>query len=97
MESKKAYKSLPLSFNRKTVIASASVTKEKNTIHAFTEINITEPHRFIKKHFENTGEKFSLTAYIVTCLAQVIKEHSYLNSFIKRGKHIISFLMMLQS
>lgn len=89
MKSKKAYKSLPLSFNRKAVIAAASVTKEKNTIHAFTEIDITEPRRFIKEHFEKTGEKLSLTAYIVTCLAQVIKEHPYLNSFIKKRKHII--------
>lgn len=88
MKIKNEYKSLPLSFNRRAVIASASVTKEKNSIHAFTEIDITEPRCLIKEHFEKTGEKLSLTAYIVTCLTRVIKEHPQLNSFIK-GKRLI--------
>ena len=88
MKSKNGYKSLPLSFNRKAVIASASVTKEKNTIHSFTEIDITEPRRIMKEHLDKTGEKLSLTAYIVTCLAHVIKDHPLLNSFIK-GKRLL--------
>ena len=88
MKNRIRYKSLPLSFNRQAVIASASVTREKNTIHCFTEVDITEPRRLIKAHFERTGEKLSLTAYVVTCLAQVIKEHPQLNSFIK-GKRLI--------
>jgi len=83
----KGYHSIPLSFNRRAVIASASVSKEKNTIHSITEVDITEPRRRIKEHFEKTGEKLSLTAYIVTCLAQVLKDHPLLNSFIK-GKRL---------
>jgi len=88
MKIKNGYKSLPLSSYRQAVIASASVTKEKNAIHSFTEVDITEPRHLIKEHFERTGEKLSLTAYIVTCLAQVIKKHPHLNSFIKRRKII---------
>ena len=61
MKNRKGYKSIPLSFNRRAVIASATVTKEKNVIHSFTEIDITEPRRLIKRHFEKTGEKLSLT------------------------------------
>jgi len=79
----KGYHSIPLSFNRRAVIASASVTKERNTIHGMTEVDITEPRRRMREHFENTGIKLSLTAYIVTCLSQVLKEHPFLNSFIK--------------
>lgn len=82
------FKSIPLSNNRQVVIASASVTSQKNTIHAFTEIDITEPRRRLKEHFERTNEKLSFTAYIVTCLAQVVKEHPQLNSFIKGRKQI---------
>lgn len=88
MKNKKGHKSIPLSFNRRAVIASASVTKEKNAIHSLTEVDITEPRRLIKEHFDRTGEKLSLTAYIVTCLAQVIKENPTMNSFIK-GKRLI--------
>jgi pyruvate/2-oxoglutarate dehydrogenase complex dihydrolipoamide acyltransferase (E2) component len=89
MKSKKGYKSIALSFNRRAVIASATVTREKNAIHGFTEVDITEPRQLFNEHFKRTGEKLSLTAYIVTCLAQVIKDHPTLNSFIKGRKHII--------
>ncbi len=89
MKTKNGYKSLLLSSYRKAVIASASVTKEKNAIHSFTEVDITIPRHLIKEHFERTGEKLSFTAYIVTCLAQVIKIHPELNSFIKGRKLVI--------
>lgn len=89
MKKKKGYTVKPLSFNRRAVIASATVTKDKNAIHCFTEVDITEPRNLIKKHFENTGERLSLTAYIVTCLSNVIKDYPQFNSFIKRRKLIL--------
>ena len=82
------YKSIPLSFNRKAVIASATVTKGKNTIHSLTEIDITVPRALIKKHYDKTGEKLSFTAYILTCLADVIKDFPNFNSFI-RGRKLV--------
>lgn len=88
MGNRKGYKSIPLSFNRKMVIASASVTKKKNAFHSFTEIDITEPRRILKQHYERTGEKLSFTAYIVLCLANTVKDHPQLNSFIK-GRRLI--------
>lgn len=88
MKTKNGYKTIPLSFNRRVVIASASVTKKKNVIHSFTEIDISEPRRLLKEHFERTGEKLSFTAYIVTCLTQVIKNHPQLNSF-RRGRRLV--------
>jgi pyruvate/2-oxoglutarate dehydrogenase complex dihydrolipoamide acyltransferase (E2) component len=89
MKHSKGYSSIPLSFNRRAVIASASVTREKNAIHSFAEIDISEPRRLMQEHFDKTGEKLSLTAYIVTCLAQTIKDHPQLNSFIK-GRRLIT-------
>ncbi|MFA5973595.1 MAG: 2-oxo acid dehydrogenase subunit E2 [Lentimicrobiaceae bacterium] len=89
MKKNVGYKVVPLTFNRRAVMASATVTKEKNTIHGITEVDITEPRRLMQKHFERTGEKLSLTAYIVTCLAHVLKDHPLLNSFHKGRKQII--------
>jgi pyruvate/2-oxoglutarate dehydrogenase complex dihydrolipoamide acyltransferase (E2) component len=86
---KKGYKSERLSFNRQVLAASASVTKEKNTIHCITETDISIPRRLIKEHLEKTGEKISFTAYIVRCLAKVIQDHPHFNSFIKGRKLII--------
>lgn len=89
MNGKKGYKSFPLSFNRQAVIASAAVSKEKNSIHFFTEVDITEPRKLIREHFEKTGEKLSLTAYIVKCLSEVVKDNPQFNSFISGRKLII--------
>jgi pyruvate/2-oxoglutarate dehydrogenase complex dihydrolipoamide acyltransferase (E2) component len=89
MKTKKGYKKTHLSFNRQAVIASATVTKGKNAIHCFTEIDITEPRSLIKNHFEKTGEKLSFTAYIVTCLSKVIQDFPQFNSFIKGRKLIL--------
>ena len=89
MNKKTGYKIIPLTFNRKAVIASANVTKEKNTFHCITEVDVSVPRKVIIEYFQKTGVKLSLTAYIVTCLAQVIKDHPSLNSFIKGGKQII--------
>lgn len=88
MKKENGYKSVPLSFNRQAVIASASVSGKKNAIHFFTEVDITEPRRLIREHFEKTAEKLSLTAYIVKCLSEVIHDYPEFNSFIRGRKHI---------
>lgn len=79
----------PLSFNRKMVIASATVTSKKNAFHSYTEVDVTKPRQFIKSHFEKTGEKLSFTGYIVKSLAQTIKQYPQFNSFIKGRKLVI--------
>lgn len=84
----KAYTSVPLSFNRRMVAASASVTRAKNAIHSFIEVDVTVPRRIIKEHLEKTNEKLSFTGYLVKCLAQVVKQYPQFNSFIK-GRKII--------
>jgi pyruvate/2-oxoglutarate dehydrogenase complex dihydrolipoamide acyltransferase (E2) component len=89
MNKDSGYTSIPMTFNRRAVIASATVTKEKNAIHCVTEVDISIPRRLIQEHFQNTREKLSMTAYIVTCLAQVIKDHPLLNSFHKGRRQII--------
>lgn len=89
MGQKAGYRSIPLTFNRKAVIASATVTKEKNAFHSITEVDISIPRKLINDYSRKTGIKLSLTAYVVTCLAHTIKEHPLLNSFIKGNKQII--------
>lgn len=89
MSGKKGFTSERLSFNRKMVAASAAVTARKSTIHSLAETDITVPRRMLREHFERTGEKLSFTAYIVYCLARVIKEHPHLNAF-RKGNRLIT-------
>ncbi len=86
---KRGFTSEKISFNRKMVAASAAVTARKSTIHSLCETDITLPRRMMREHFERTGGKLSFTAYIVYCLAQVIKEHPHLNAF-RRGNRLIT-------
>lgn len=85
----KGYTSEKLSFNRKMVAASAAVTSRKSTIHSIAEVDITEPRRMLREHFENTGEKLSFTGYIVYCLARAVKQFPRVNSFRRRNRLII--------
>ena len=78
-----------LSFNRKMVAASAAVTASKSTIHSLAEADVTVPRRMLREHYKRTGEKLSFTAYIIYCLAQVVKEHPHLNSF-RKGNRLIT-------
>jgi pyruvate/2-oxoglutarate dehydrogenase complex dihydrolipoamide acyltransferase (E2) component len=82
------YRVVPFTANRQMAAASAKVSGERNTIHMLTEVDITEPRRLIREHRERTGERFSFTAYIVTCLARAIAEQPQLNS-LRRGNRLI--------
>ena len=88
MKKKQGYRITPFSANRKIVAASCSISKETNTIHGITEINVTKPRMFIKKHREKTGESLSFTAFVVTCFAKALSEYPSFNSF-RKGNRLI--------
>jgi len=83
------YRTIPFTFNRRMVAASATAGRQQNNIHAFMEVDITEPRSIIREHKQRSGETFSLTAYIVTCLARAITEHPHLNAFRQGSKLVI--------
>jgi pyruvate/2-oxoglutarate dehydrogenase complex dihydrolipoamide acyltransferase (E2) component len=74
--------------NRRMVAASAAVGRESDTIHAMTEVDISEPRRRIRAHRERTGEGLSLTAYVVACLSRALAEQPELNAF-RRGRKLV--------
>jgi pyruvate/2-oxoglutarate dehydrogenase complex dihydrolipoamide acyltransferase (E2) component len=89
MKKKPGYTSIPLSFNRRAVIASASVNKGKSTFHAITETDISIPRALMEDQYQKTGEKPSLTAYVVCCLSRTLKNHPQLNSFRRKNRLVI--------
>ena len=84
----KGYHAEPFGGNRQMVAAAAAVNAEKNTIHLITEADITEARRLIAEHREHTGERLSLTAYVVACLARTFDSFPKFNSF-RRGRRLI--------
>lgn len=89
MKEKNGYQTIPFTINRRMVAASASAGRRQNNIHAFMEVDITEPRGIIRQHKQHTGETLSLTAYIVACLGRAIAEHPHMNVFRKGSKLVI--------
>ncbi len=85
----KGYRVETFGGNRQMVAAAATVNGEKNTIHLITEVDITEPRRLIAEHRERTGERLSLTGYIVACLARTFDAFPKFNSFRKGSRLIV--------
>jgi pyruvate/2-oxoglutarate dehydrogenase complex dihydrolipoamide acyltransferase (E2) component len=85
---KRSYRTVPFTMNRRMVAASASIGRERNTIHAILEVDVTEPRRLMREHRQRTGEQLSMTAFVISCLAQAIAEHPHLNAF-RKGRRII--------
>ncbi len=65
-------KTVPFPANRRVAAAAAAVANASPTIHAITEVDISEPRRIMQQHKQRTGETLSLTAYIISCLARAV-------------------------
>jgi len=89
MNKRRGYRVEPFGSNRQMVAASAAVSREQDTIHLLTEVDITGPRLLIAEHRERTGERLSLTGYIVTCLARTLDEFPLFNSFRKGSRLIV--------
>ncbi len=89
MKKKPGYRLVPFTMNRRMVAASATVGRERNNVHALIEVDIDGPRRIMREHQQRTGERLSLTAFVVACLARAIAEHPHLNSFRKGSKLVL--------
>lgn len=87
MKRKPGYQVVPFSINRRAVAATASVGRERNTIHTLTEVDITVPRRLMREHRERTGERLSLTAYVVACLSRTVAVFPTFNA-VRKGRRL---------
>lgn len=88
MSNTHGYRKVPLTINRRMVAASAAIGRQRNNIHAITEVDISAPRRLMREHRQRTGETLSLTAFVITCLSRAIAEHPGLNSF-RKGRKLV--------
>lgn len=89
MDDSRGYRIEPFGHNRKMVAASLAVNRETDTIHIVTEVDITEPRRLISEHRDRTGERLSLTGYVVTCLARTLDQFPRFNAFRKGNRLVV--------
>jgi len=89
MSSTPRYRTSPFTTNRRMAAASAAICAEYDTIHTITEVDVTEPRRLIREHRERTGERLSLTAYVVACLARTVTEFPNFNAIRSGGRLVV--------
>ncbi len=70
------------------------ITKEgwrKRNTHTILEIDVTEAKKMIQNHKKTTGEKISITVWIIKCIAQALSEHRDFNAYRHGKKKTIVF------
>jgi pyruvate/2-oxoglutarate dehydrogenase complex dihydrolipoamide acyltransferase (E2) component len=82
------YHTEPFGSARRMVAAAATVNRETNIIHLVTEADITQARLVVADHWERTGERLSLTAYILSCLARTFDDFPRFNSF-RKGRRLV--------
>jgi pyruvate/2-oxoglutarate dehydrogenase complex dihydrolipoamide acyltransferase (E2) component len=63
---------------------------EKNYIHGFLEIDVTEPRRVIHDYKDATGGDFSFTAFLISCLAIALGENKSVQA-LRQGNKLVTF------
>jgi pyruvate/2-oxoglutarate dehydrogenase complex dihydrolipoamide acyltransferase (E2) component len=86
MKKKHHYTITRFDVNRRMVAASAAISKQTDTIYLMTEVDVSKPRKNIDEHRKDTGERLSLTGYIVSTLAQTIAEFPEFNARRRGGK-----------
>lgn len=81
------YEVRPFSRGRQVVAAAAAVGRGRNTIHLLVEADVTGVRRALREHRARTGQRLSLTAYVVACLARAVAAHPQVNAF-RRGRRL---------
>jgi hypothetical protein len=83
----KGYRVAAFNGSRRMVAAAAAVNQEQNTIHLITEADITAPRRLSAERRARTGERLSLTGYVVACLARPFDAFPKCNAFRQGNRH----------
>lgn len=82
----RGYKVQKISKMARLIDEFTTLAKRKNIIWSFTQCDVTEARRKIRKHYEQTGEKISFTAFIITVFARTVANHKNPMNAMRKGK-----------
>lgn len=85
------YRIEPFPRARYAIVDYLSVAHSRHLVHALLEVDVTAPRRAIREHELNTGEQFSFTAFIITCVARAVAENKHMHAYRLGRKELIVF------
>ena len=84
------YKEIPWMPFRNDLKDFLDLTKDKNYVHAITEVDITKVSDIFKERKKRGIKNNSLTAYVMWCYGQALHKHPEVQA-IKSGKKLVLF------
>jgi len=81
MDKKHAYKIEPIPPLRRFAIDAGYLGRRRHMVHGLIEVDVTDARGFIREYERKTGEKLSLTAFIIYCLSKAIEEHPHVHAY----------------
>lgn len=86
----KRFRIEPIPRSRRFSIDAGRMGRGRHIIHGLIELDITDARRILRAYRDRTGERLSLTGYIVHCLAKAIESNDHLHAYKDwRGRLVI--------
>lgn len=85
------YKTVPYPKMRRFAIDAGWLGRRRHIIHGLLEVDVTDARRYIREHKARTGESFSFTAFIITCLAKATDEHKAVQAYLNWRRQLVIY------
>jgi pyruvate/2-oxoglutarate dehydrogenase complex dihydrolipoamide acyltransferase (E2) component len=75
------YRVEPIPPMRRFALDAGYLGRRRHIVHGLIEVDITDAREFIRGYERTTGEKLSLTAFVIYCLSKAIEEHPQVHAY----------------
>ncbi|MGD2165084.1 MAG: 2-oxo acid dehydrogenase subunit E2 [Anaerolineae bacterium] len=81
MSKNRPYRVEPIPPMRRFAFDAGYLGRRRHIVHALIEVDVTDARQSIREFAGKTGEKLSLTAFIITCLSRAIERHPHVHAY----------------
>ena len=71
----------PIPRARRFALDAGYLGRRAHIIHGLLEIDVTKARIIIREHRENSGERLSFTAFIITCLGKAVESNPHTHAY----------------
>jgi pyruvate/2-oxoglutarate dehydrogenase complex dihydrolipoamide acyltransferase (E2) component len=84
-----SYSEIPVPLSRRLVMDATAISMRQATVYGLFEVDVTVARQLIRDHRAATGEAFSFTSFIVSCLARAVARHPIVQGYLYRGRVVV--------
>jgi pyruvate/2-oxoglutarate dehydrogenase complex dihydrolipoamide acyltransferase (E2) component len=87
----KPFRLEPIPRYRRFSIDAGRLGRGKHIIHGLIEVDITDARRIMRAYQAKTGERPSLTAFVICCLASAIESNDHLHAYMDWRRRLVIY------